>query len=114
MSVNITGGMAASGIAPVSRAVGANATYGSVSVGVTATLVLAANASRLSAVIVNNGSATMYFGTSSSVIVGSAGTALSGIPIPVGGSITFETYTGNIYAISGSAAQDARYLELTT
>lgn len=77
--------------------------YGNVSVGVTATLIVAANANRLGATIHDNGSVPIYVGSDSSV------TTANGIPIPSGESKYFNVTT-DLYGISGTAAQDVRYL----
>ena len=85
-------------------------TYNTVSVGVTAVAVVAANTWRRGATIFNNGSVTIYVGPDASV------TTANGIPIGNGGSYDFngfEVYKGTIYGISGTASQDIRYFEWT-
>ena len=102
------------GNVPITTAIGAGSSYGSVSVGTTATLVRSATSARTSIALANNGTATVYCGTSSSVVTGSAGTASSGFPLAVGSARVYDRYTGAIYCISGSAAQDVRYDEFST
>ena len=111
---NIVGGLTGAGITPISTAVTATGTYGSVSVGTSATTVVASNTARVSATVYNNGTATIYCGVNSSVVVGSAGTANSGFPLTTGSSRVYDRYTGAIVCISGTAAQDVRYDEFTT
>lgn len=84
--------------------------YNTVSVGVTAVLVLAANTWRIGCTIMNNGSVTIYVGSDASI------TTANAIPIGAGGNYDFNgynNYKGPIYGISASAAQDVRYLEWT-
>ena len=80
-----------------------------VTVGNTATLIVAANSARLSLVIQNNGSATVYLGPSASV------SASNGIPLLTGGSFQEDSggarmYQGDIYGISATSS-DVRYWE---
>ncbi len=85
-------------------------TYNTVTVGTAAGLVLAANTWRIGCTIMNNGGATIYLGTDSSVATG------TGIPVGQGGNYDFNgynNYKGPIYGISGSANQDVRYMEWT-
>ena len=78
--------------------------YGNVSVGVTATLVRAANAGRSSVLVQNLGTGIIYVGTDGSV------TAANGIQVQVNSAITLNVDDA-IYAISTIAATDVRYLE---
>lgn len=79
--------------------------YSAVSVGTTATLILAANTSRLSVLIRNDGTDTVFVGGDSSV------TTSDGMPIRPGESFSDDQYTGDWYGISGTAGQDMRVLE---
>lgn len=74
-------------------------------VGVAAASLVAARASRVSVLIYNNGTATIYVGPSGVTVA-------SGVPIVVGGSLEERDYTGAIFAISGTAGQDVRVWEV--
>jgi hypothetical protein len=85
------------------------ATYGSVSVGNTATLIVDANPQRLSLIITNSG-ATIYIGQDASVTA-------SGCPFIVdGGNLTEDSggtkmYCGPIYGITASGTSTALFWE---
>ena len=87
-------------------------TSASVSVGVTAVLILAANPQRQWAVVANAGTATVYLGTSG-VVTGPIGTANAGLPIAAGATLPLPVGGGAWYAISGTAAQDVRVIEIS-
>lgn len=74
-----------------------------VSVGTTATLVAASDATRQSVTLQNLGTADVYFGPA-------AVTTATGVKLASNGSLTLDKQTAAIYAISGSAAQDVRVL----
>lgn len=115
--VSITGGIGGAGVTPVTTVLSAISTYSSVSVGTSATSVLAASASTTGINLCNEGTATVYIGTgsvASSVVVGGAGTANSGFPLRSGACKAYDRYSGAVYAISGTAAQDLRYERFTT
>ena len=95
-AISITGGLKQAG--------NPSATYAAVSVGVTATVIKAANTDRSSILIQNLGSVDVYIGSDASV------TSSNGIKIAAGASATLATQTA-IYGIAGSAAQDVRYFE---
>lgn len=77
-----------------------------VTVGPAAVLVRAARDSRVSVLVVNNGTAVVYLGKDVNVSVAPGPDA--GIPLAVGASFEERDYTGDIYAISGTAGQDVR------
>jgi hypothetical protein len=67
----------------------------------------AAKDGRITYEVYNNGSATIYLGGTSGV------TTSTGIPIPPKASRTLDLRLGaNIYAISGTAGQDVRVMEV--
>ncbi len=82
-----------------------------VTVGVAAGVLVAADAAttdRRSISVYNNGSATIYVGPAATVTV-AAGSNLGGFPVPVGASLTLDAAPqAELYAISGTAAQDVR------
>lgn len=87
--------------------------YNTVTVGATATLIVAANANRHSVIITNTStSVNLYIGPDSSV------TTSNGILVSTsGGNLTEDNsgtriYTGPIYGIAGSSI-DVRYWERT-
>lgn len=79
----------------------------SVSVGTTAVQLLAADPNRIEASIYNLGNALVYLGNRQ-VIIGSAGAVNAGFPIQPSTGIVKTATTGELWAISGSAAQDVR------
>ena len=79
-------------------------TAANVTIGTSAGLVAAANGTRKSLTVYNNGSAVIYLG-------GSGVTTAAGLPLAVGQGITFDGNTAAVYGISGSAGQDVRYFE---
>jgi hypothetical protein len=85
----------------------------SVSVGTTPVQLVAFNPARVRVSIFNNGSATVYYGRSNKVNVGSAGSPDAGFPILANtGEILTDT-VAEIWAVSGSAAQDVRIDDVT-
>lgn len=82
------------------------ATHSAATVGTTAASVASARESRVALLISNMGAATVYFGTTSGV------TTSNGVPIAAGGSYLEEYYTGAVFMISGSAAQNVRLWEV--
>ncbi len=96
--------LSASGTLSTRTLAAQSANYGSVSVGVAATLVLAANTGRSNILLQNLGTGVIYVGTDNAV------TVANGIEVQVGGAITLATDEA-IYAISTIAATDVRYLE---
>jgi hypothetical protein len=84
--------------------------YSSVTVGNTATLLVAANTARLSLVIENNGSVTVYLGPDTSV------SSSNGIPLLADGSFQEDSggarmYQGDIYGVTASDTSDVRVWE---
>ena len=71
-----------------------------------ATLLLAANGSRQSALLSNNGSQTVYVGKNSSV------TTSNGVPIPAGSSLTDKSSRDAWYGITASGTGDMRICEV--
>lgn len=80
-----------------------SAVYGNVAVAVTATLIRAANTTRSNIHIRNNGAATVFLGTDTSV------TTANGYALPAGGEFTDEWWPGAIYGIVASGTVDVRY-----
>lgn len=97
--VDISGG--------IRTAANRTAAHGAVSVGVAAVLVVAENTARGNILVQNLGAADVYLGTSAGV------TTANGILVAAGGGVAVLTITADIYAISGSAGNDCRYLEET-
>lgn len=89
------------------------ASYGTISVGTSATQIVAANASRTSVLVVNNDpTKTLYVGKDSSV------TTANGIPVAAGQAFSEDSagqrvYTGAVYGIVGTGSLDARFWEGT-
>lgn len=86
--------------------------YTTVTVTNAATLIVAANTQRLSLIVVNTGTPTVYIGQDESV------TAANGVPIKTDGNLTEDNggtkmYCGPIYGITASATSDVRYWERT-
>lgn len=77
-----------------------------VSVTSSATPILAANDRRVSTIIYNNGSVTVYIGNASV-------TAASGIPVVAAGSFTGDSSNGPIYGIAASSTAEVRVAEVT-
>ena len=84
--------------------------YGAVSVGVAATLIISANTRRRSITIVNDSSGTIYTGPDSSITTVN-GTPLYGRQARTDGRIP-EGYQGDIYGIIGAGTADVRYWEV--
>lgn len=84
-------------------------TYGAVSVGTGATLIKAANTSRISLQITNLDVTTCYIGFDSSVTVN------NGFPLDQFDTISFtgsDLYRGAVYGIVGTGTIDTRWFEL--
>lgn len=83
---------------------------GTSSVGTSSVLVLPANAWRRGFNVYNAGTVPCYIGFSSGV------TTATGTTVLPNGAFTSDglnNYRGDVYMISGSAAQDIRYMEWT-
>jgi hypothetical protein len=83
--------------------VSGTAFYGAVSVGTTATRIWAGKSIGRSALVFNNGAATLYVGTDANV------TTSTGIPVAAGSGESFSAYTGAVYGICASGTLDVRY-----
>jgi hypothetical protein len=84
-------------------------TYNTVTVGASATLIVGANPQRISLIIVNTGTPTVYIGQDASV------TTSNGIPLLTNGNLTEDSggqkvYCGPIYGICSSTS-DVRFWE---
>ena len=84
--------------------------YNNISVGATATLIVAANSKRQSLIITNDGTVTLYVGPDSSV------TATNGIQIEEDGNFTEDSggsrvYQGDWYGIVSAGTGDCRFWE---
>lgn len=99
VTVNDTG----RGALPIAQAGGGTINTGQVNVGTAATQIAAANGNRFSVVIYNNGTATVYVGTSG-VTTG------NGHALPAGQAISFKS-TAAIYGIVGAGTQTVTYCE---
>lgn len=78
-------------------------THGKVTVGVTATLVLAGDIAGLECGIINDSGVKIYFGFSNAV------TTANGVPLRDGGAWITELYKGAIWCIVGSGTADIHY-----
>jgi len=86
---------------------GSTGSYGSESVGTSATEVIPASTERKSLLVQNAGSGPVYVGFDSSV------TTSNGVKVAAGGTYADDTYTGSIYVIAASGTQDVRFQEVT-
>lgn len=83
--------------------------YNTVTVGSTATLIIAANNNRKGLIICNNGSASLFFGPNASITTSNA--------MPLAAAAYFitsgerEDFRGAIYGIVASSTNDVRYWE---
>lgn len=84
-------------------------TYNVVSVGTSATVIMAANNERKGSIIVNNSSQTVYLGMDASV------TTANGLPVAMNASMNNsgqnEVWKGNIYGIVAGTTADCRFWE---
>lgn len=71
-----------------------------------ASVLLAANANRVSAIFYNNGSVTVYIG-------GSGVTSSNGFPIPAGQSFTDDASNGVWYVVSASSTASIGVIEVS-
>lgn len=86
---------------------GTSGSYGTVSVGAAAVLVVAARFSRNGLVVQNvHATQTLYLGNDSSV------TTSTGIQVPAGASADFPDYAGAVWGIASGAATDTRFFEV--
>ncbi len=81
-------------------------TYAAVTMGVAAAVIKVANSSRLGIAVFNLGTAIVYLGYDNTV------TVAAGFPLLSNQGLYFDGYTGALWGISGTAAQDVRYLEV--
>ena len=84
--------------------------YNTSSVGTTAVKVIAANTWRRGFNVYNEGSVKCYIGFDASVTTSTGTTVL---PTASFTSDGLNNYKGDVYMISGSAAQDIRFMEWT-
>lgn len=80
--------------------------YAQVSVGTTATLILAAESERIEAWISNQGGASVFLGDDTSV------TTSNGFELPTGEILRLEFYTGAIYGIVAAGTNTVGTLEV--
>jgi hypothetical protein len=78
-----------------------------VTVDTSADLILAANADRVTALIVNNGSVTVYLGKANTV------TAANGLPLVAGATLEDGESGSAWYGITASGSSDVRVLEVS-
>ena len=74
----------------------------------TPTLILGANESRESVLLQNKGSAPVYVGFDDTV------SSLKGVEIAAGGTYADDTYTGDLYAITGGGTENVAFQEIAT
>lgn len=84
--------------------------YSTVTLTNAATVIVAANPQRLSLIITNTGTPTVYIGQDASV------TAANGVPLLTNATLTEDSggtkmYCGPIYGITASSTADVRYWE---
>jgi predicted phage tail protein len=84
---------------------GATRTHGASTVGVAASQLIAQNNDRTGWLVTNNGTATIYIGSDNTV------TTANGTPVLAGATIGGDD-TDEVWAISGTAGQDARHWEV--
>ena len=75
-------------------------------VGIAASIILNQNSSRRQYIVQNLGAQPIYLG------FGSIPTTLTGFQIPSNGVFADDVFTGVLYAISGTAGQDVRVVEV--
>lgn len=80
--------------------------YNTVSVGNTATQIVASNSERRYVIIINNSNKTVYIATDNSV------TTSNGLPILKKAGMIIDQTEVNIYGIVSSGTADVRYLEV--
>ncbi len=76
-------------------------------------LILAANPNRVSALIINAGSQTVYLGGTGGIAAGVALSSTSGNPLLAGASITDNSSTDEWWGIAASTTGDLRITEVT-
>jgi hypothetical protein len=86
----------------------AGSSYGVQQTDGTATLVLAANDGRESVLLQNKGSEAVYVGFDNTV------SSLKGVEIAAGGTYADDTYTGDLYAITGGGTVNVAFQEIAT
>jgi hypothetical protein len=82
------------------------ATNSNPTVGVASAAILNANPTRRQYIIYNNGSVNIYLG------FGTAAVVTNSLPVPPGGIFIDDVFTGVVNAISGTAGQDVRVVEM--
>jgi len=80
--------------------------YNQVSIGTTATLIKASNLDRISIVIKNPGTDSIYIGFDSSVATD------TGFLLETGAAISFDSYLGPFYGIVATGTQTVSYMEV--
>ena len=86
----------------------AGSSYGVQQTDDTATLVLGANENRESVLLQNKGSEAVYVGFDDTV------SSLNGVEIAAGGTYADDTYTGDLYAITGGGTVNVAFQEIAT
>jgi len=82
--------------------------YGFVGVDGSQTLVLSSNENRESVLLQNKGAEAVYIGLDGAV------TPPAGIEVAPGGTYADDTYTGDLYAITGGGSVDVAFQEIAT
>jgi hypothetical protein len=83
------------------------------SVGVQAVKLVERDPGRIQLLVANLGAATVYLGDSSRVIVGAAGDPDGGWPVFSNTAVVFDKIASEVWAISGTIAQDVRVMDLS-
>jgi len=93
---------------PVSPSTTAGSSYGVQQADDTPTLILGANEGRESVLLQNKGSAPVYIGFDDTV------SSLKGVEIVAGGTYADDTYTGDLYAVTGGGTESVAFQEIAT
>lgn len=76
-----------------------------ITIGATATIALTKNAKRVSYIIVNNSSVTIFVGASASV------TTSTGLPLAAGQALSMDNYTGEVWGVVATGTATLSVLE---
>lgn len=91
---------------PASPSTTTGSSYGVQQADDTPTLILGANESRESLLLQNKGSAPVYVGFDDTV------SSLKGVEIAAGGTYADDTYTGDLYAVTGGGTVNVAFQEI--
>jgi len=93
---------------PVSPSTTNGSSYGVQQADGTPTLILGANENRESLLLQNKGSTPVFVGFDDTV------STLKGVEIAAGGSYADDTYTGELYAVTGGGTENVAFQEIAT